>query len=229
MTLDAPTTPFSAALRQATWARHEGVVPSEGESEPDGPGVLAALLAGELHLDDYTALHAQQFFVYDVLDEASRAMAGDPVAGPFCVPELSRAAAFDADLSMLIGADWRDRITPLAATTRYVDRLRRVCFDWPGGFVAHHYTRFLGDLSGGQAFRAAANDSYGFGDGPGVSFYVFDGIGDLTEFKQGYRARLDAAGFGPEERRRVIAEVLDAYDYNEALLAELARGMRRSV
>lgn len=230
MTLDAPPTPFSVALRQATWARHEGVDPtSTTESEPAGPSVLGALLDGELHMDDYTALHSQQYFVYQVLDEAAAHWEGHPVAGLFCFPELSRAAAFDQDLSMLIGPDWRDQITPIAATQRYLDRLREVCFDWPGGFIAHHYTRYLGDLSGGQAFRAAANDTYGFGDGPGVSFYVFSRIPDVTAFKNEYRSRLDAAEFDGPERDRVIAEVLSAYDYNSDVLAELSTMMRRSV
>lgn len=230
MTLDAPPTPFSVALRQATWARHEGVDPtSKDEPEPDGPSVLGALLDGELHMDDYTALHAQQYFVYRVLDEAGDRWRDHPIAGRFDFPELSRAAAFDADLSLLIGPNWRDEIEPIATTQAYLDRLREVCFDWPGGYIAHHYTRYLGDLSGGQAFRAAVNDTYGFADGPGVSFYVFTDIPDLAAFKDEYRSRLDSAGFDGSERDRVIAEVLGAYDYNSAVLAELGTMMRRSV
>lgn len=230
MPLDAPPSPFSTALREATWARHEGIATDDDASPGDDePGVLGALLDGSLHLDDFTAWTAQQYFVYEALDEAARVWHDDPVVSWFARVEVSRLAAFDADLSLLIGANWRDGISPNASTLRYTDRIREVGRDWPGGFVAHHYTRYLGDMSGGQAFRAAANDLYGFADGPGVSFYVFDQLGDLTEFKNRYRARLDAAGFDAAERRRIIDEVLGAYDHNEALLSELVATMRRSV
>ncbi|MFD0556319.1 heme oxygenase [Stackebrandtia endophytica] len=231
MTLDAPPTPFSVALRQATWARHEGIsqAADPDETTSDETDLLGALLSGDLHLDDYTALHAQQYFVYRLLDEAQEALRDHPVAGRFNFPELGRAAAFEADLALLIGPDWRDRVEPIPATRRYLDRMREVCFDWAGGFIAHHYTRYLGDLSGGQAFRAAANDTYGFADGPGVSFYVFDSIPDATAFKDEYRSRLDSAGFTGDERDRVIAEVLGAYDFNGAVLSELGTRMRRSV
>ncbi|ADD44256.1 heme oxygenase (biliverdin-producing) [Stackebrandtia nassauensis] len=229
MPLDAPPVPFSTALREATWARHEGIA-DDGDPSPDAePGILGALFDGDLHLDDFTAWTAQQYFVYEALDEAGRSLRDDPVVGWFASVELSRLPAFDADLSLLIGPDWRDRISPNESTKRYADRIREVGSEWPGGFVAHHYTRYLGDMSGGQAFRTAANDLYGFADGPGVSFYIFDGIDDLAEFKTGYRAQLDAAGWDAAERQRIIDEVLDAYDHNEAVLAELATTMRRSV
>ena len=230
MTTEAPPTPFSVALRKATWARHEGIdATKKTEPEPEDPSILGALLDGELHLDDYTALHSQQYFVYRLLDEATEHWRDHPVAGRFCYPELSRAQAFDADLSLLIGPNWREEIAPIASTRTYLNRLQEICFDWPGGFIAHHYTRYLGDLSGGQAFRAAINNTYGFNDGPGVSFYVFDEIPKPAEFKDGYRAQLDAAGFDGDERDRVIAEVLDAYDYNSNVLGELTGMMRRSV
>ncbi|CAM3399405.1 heme oxygenase (biliverdin-producing) [Stackebrandtia soli] len=231
MTLEAPAKPFSVMLREATWARHEGIASTEDTPAEETPekGILGSLFDGELHLDDFTAWTAQQYFVYDVIESAAEHWHGHAVAGPFVLDDMTRRTALETDLATLVGADWRETISPLASTTRYLDRLREVCFDWPGGFVAHQYTRYLGDMSGGQAFRQAANDLYGFADGPGVGFYVFDRIADLTAFKSDYRALLDNAPWDDEERQRIIAEVLDAYDYNEGFLTELARGMRRSV
>ncbi|HEY1175818.1 MAG TPA: biliverdin-producing heme oxygenase [Phytomonospora sp.] len=225
MSIEAPPANFSARIRKASWAKHQGVA----DDAPAERGILGALFDGELHLDDYAAWHAQQYFVYEALDTAVEALADDPAVGGFAVPGLSRLPGFDADLRLLIGADWRSAVTPLPATQSYVDRVREVGRSWPAGLIAHQYTRYLGDMSGGQAFRAAANDLYGFADGPGVRFYVFDGLGDLTEWKAGYRRMLDEAPWGPDEQERVIDEVLAAYDFNGAVLAELAATMRRSV
>ncbi|MEV0647557.1 biliverdin-producing heme oxygenase [Phytomonospora sp. NPDC050363] len=228
MTIQAPPENFSARVRKASWAKHQGVA-DDPPAEPTEPGVLGALFEGELHLGDYTAWHAQQYFVYDALDSGIEALAGDPVTGRFFFPGLSRLSAFAEDLALLIGPDWRSSITPLPTTQSYVDRLREVAASWPAGLVAHQYTRYLGDMSGGQAFRAAANDLYGFDDGPGVRFYNFDGLGDLGEWKAAYRTLLDELPIGEEERQRFIDEVLAAYDFNGAVLGELAANMRRSV
>lgn len=231
MTIHAPVTPFSRQLREATWARHESVDPTGDDADEaagdDEPGILAALLDGELHLDDYAAMSGQLYFVYKALDEASRLWRDDPVAGPFVDPKLSRLTAIDADMTLLRGKDWRDSLDPLPSTRRYLTRLGEI--DSAGSFVAHHYTRYLGDLSGGQAFRAAANATYGFADGAGVKLYIFDGIADCAAYKQQYRRELDNANWDARQRERIIDEVLDAYDFNEAILCELSKTMKRSV
>jgi heme oxygenase len=95
-----------------------------------------------------------------------------------------------------------------------------VAFDWPAGLVAHHYLRYLGDLSGGQIIRRLVGRAYGL-DTDGVRFYVFDEIPKPKPFKDAYRAALDAVPWDEEEKARVVAEVSLAFRLNRDLFADL--------
>jgi heme oxygenase len=205
--------PFSQVLRERTWSGH-------GDSE--GAGFMSDLMTGKGTRDDYIALVAQHFFIYEALEAAGERMATDAVAAPFISPQLTRLPAIRLDLAFLLGGGWRQLITPLPATKRYVDRLNTVAATWPGGFVAHHYTRYLGDLSGGQMIRTLMQRQFGF-ETNGVGFYLFDQISRPKQFKETYRAQLDAVGWSAEERDRVIDEVLIAYRFNTELFEDLSR------
>jgi heme oxygenase len=205
--------PFSQALRERTWSGH-------GESE--GASFMSDLMTGKGTREDYIALVAQHYFVYDALEAATASFAGDPVAAPFLSDQLTRLPALEADLAFLLGDQWRDAIAPLASTERYVRRIRELVDQhWAGGFVAHHYTRYLGDLSGGQVIRRIMQRQFGF-ETNGVGFYLFDQIASPKEFKATYRDQLDAAGWDEAERDRVIDEVLLAYRLNTELFDDLA-------
>jgi heme oxygenase len=204
--------PFSQALRERTWASH-------GDSE--GAGFMTDLMQGKGSKDDYIALVAQHYFIYEALEAAEAGFAGDPVASAFITPRLTRLPAIEADLEFLIGADWREQIVPLPTTRRYVERINTVAATWNGGFVAHHYTRYLGDLSGGQHIRRLMQRHFGF-DTNGVGFYFFDEIASPKDFKDTYREQLDAVAWSAEERERVIDEVLIAYRFNTELFEDLS-------
>jgi heme oxygenase len=205
--------PFSQALRERTWSGH-------GESE--GADFMSDLMSGKGTRDDYIALVAQHFFIYEALEAAAAGMAGDPIAACFISPSLTRLPAIVADLEFLIGADWRDQISPLPTTARYVDRINTVAATWAGGFVAHHYTRYLGDLSGGQVIRTLMQRQFGFQTN-GVGFYLFAEIASPKQFKETYRDQLDAVQWSDAERDRVIDEVLIAYRFNTELFIDLSR------
>ena len=127
--------------------------------------------------------------------------------------------AIETDLEFLIGPDWFERIAPLDATRTYVDRIYAIS-GWAGGFVAHHYTRYLGDLSGGQVIRTLLQRKFGF-ETNGVGFYLFAGIAKPKDFKDTYRAQLDAVDWDEAERERVLAEVNRAFELNRGVFAAL--------
>ena len=206
-------TPFSQALRERTWSSH-------GESE--GAGFMSDLMTGKGTRDDYVALVAQHWFIYEAIELAAAVFADHPEAACLITPQLTRLPAIEADLEFLIGPDWREHVAPLPTTVRYATRVRQIAADgWVGGFVAHHYTRYLGDLSGGQAIRRLMQRQFGF-DTNGVGFYLFDQIASPKAFKETYRGQLDAMGWDDEERERVIDEVLAAYRFNTDLFLDLS-------
>ena len=207
-----PVIPFSQALRERTWSSH-------GDSE--GAGFMSDLMTGKGTRDDYIALVAQHYFIYEALEAAAEAMKDDEVAARFIHPQLTRLPAIEADLSFLIGEDWREQIHPLPTTERYVARINEVAATWAGGFIAHHYTRYLGDLSGGQVIRTLMQRQFGF-ETNGVGFYFFGEIASPKRFKETYREELDAVGWSDEERDRVIDEVLIAYRFNTELFEDLS-------
>jgi heme oxygenase len=203
--------PFSHALRERTWVSH-------GDTE--GATFMHDLMSGKGTRDDYVALVVQHYFMYEALESVADDMARDAVAGRFITPQLTRLPALEADLEFLIGPEWRSVSAPLPSTTRYVERIREVN-GWSGGFVAHHYTRYLGDLSGGQHIYKVMQKRFGF-DTNGVGFYLFDQIASPKDFKDTYREQLDAVAWDEAERERVIDEVLTAYRLNTEVFHDLS-------
>ncbi|MFE2063809.1 heme oxygenase (biliverdin-producing) [Streptomyces sp. NPDC059467] len=204
---------FSTLIRSASHEQHV---------EAETSTFMSDLLGGRLGVEAYTRYTEQLWFVYDALEAGTMRLASDPVAGPFVRPELFRLAALERDLAHLRGPGWRTGLTALAATEAYAARVRECAQGWPGGYVAHHYTRYLGDLSGGQIIRDRAERTWGFErKGDGVRFYVFEDIANPAAFKRGYRELLDAVDADDLEKQRVVAECRRAFALNTAVFRAL--------
>ncbi|NNN36007.1 biliverdin-producing heme oxygenase [Streptomyces sp. S3(2020)] len=204
---------FSTVIRTAS---HEQHVEAETSS------FMSDLLGGRLGVDAYARYTEQLWFVYEALESGAGRLAADPVAGPFIQPELYRLGALERDLEHLRGADWRTGLTALPATQAYADRVRECVTEWPAGYIAHHYTRYLGDLSGGQIIRDKAERTWGFErKGDGVRFYVFEGIANPAAFKRGYRELLDGVRVDELEQQRIVTECKKAFALNTAVFRAL--------
>lgn len=203
--------PFSQVLRERSRTGHQSA---------EGSRYLAALTDGRLDRSGYAAMVVQHWHIYRALEAIAEGYAGHPVAEPFVLDELNRTAALAADLEHLLGP--AEIPAPYETTRRYVERIEAQS-SWPAGFVAHHYVRYLGDLSGGLIIGRMIAQHYELESGrPGVLFYHFDRIQSPKRFKEQYRRLLDAAPWSPAEQERIVAEVLLAYELNIAVFAELA-------
>lgn len=204
---------FSEALRSRTWPSH---------SESEGASFIRDLMSGKGTRDDYISMLIQHYFIYDALESVEQDHRDDPIAAMFIDRKLTRMPAIISDLEHLLGSEWREQAHPLPTTRSYVERLNTVARSWVGGFIAHHYTRYLGDLSGGQMISRILQRDYGF-DTNGVGFYLFADISDPKQFKNHYRSQLDQLPWSQEELDRVIDEVGLAYQLNTELFIDLAR------
>ncbi|MCK1821896.1 biliverdin-producing heme oxygenase [Streptomyces sp. XM83C] len=204
---------FSTVIRTASREQH---------TEAETSTFMADLLGGRLGVDAYARYTEQLWFVYEALETGIEQLADDPVAGPFVRPELFRLPALERDLAHLRGPDWRAGLRALPATRAYAARVRECAERWPAGYVAHHYTRYLGDLSGGQVIRDKAERTWGFTRrGDGVRFYVFDEIPNPAAFKRHYRELLDGFRADELERQRVVTECKRAFELNTAVFRAL--------
>ncbi|GAA4233090.1 hypothetical protein GCM10022254_34720 [Actinomadura meridiana] len=205
-----PEERFSARLRAATRPEH-------GDTEQST--YMTALLNGDLPRDEYATLLGQLHIVYTALEDAADRLRDDPTVARFDLPGLRRRTALEADLEFYWGPDWPSHIQPTDATRRHRERLDEVCATWPAGYIAHHYTHYLGDLSGGQVIGRRLAQTYNLDNTEGVRFYHFNE--PPKRLKDRYRTLLDTAPWDEQEQDRVITEVRTAYHLNAALTKAL--------
>lgn len=122
------------------------------------------------------------------------------------------------------GQDWRNHedVTTLSRAAHcYAGRLRQIAASDPLLLVAHAYTRYMGDLSGGQTLRRVARKSLKLESDEGTAFYEFPEISSAKDFKNMYRAQLDSMVLSEAEAEAISAESILAFRLNIGLFREL--------
>jgi heme oxygenase len=176
---------------------------------------VSELLAGWVSVEGYSGYLLRLRVVYAALEDAMRARHTDPMVAAVYDPALERLPAIDADLSYWLPGGSREVSSPAAAA--YGERIAGVA--WGGSLVAHHYTRYLGDLSGGQAMGKVLDRTFRLG-GAGLEFFRFPMR--PKPYKDAYRARLDALRPDARDTDRIVDEVKFAFGLNRAVLDELS-------
>ncbi len=198
--------PLSVAMKEGSTAEHDAAEHSPFVSE---------LLAGRVNGQGYADYLLRLRVVYGALEKAVRARRDDSLVAPMYDPALERLPAIDADLDHW--APGAAHEVESVAAQNYRDRIAGA--SWGGALVAHHYTRYLGDLSGGQIIGKLLDRTFGLG-GAGLAFYEFPIR--PKPYKDAYRARLDELSLDADEIARAVDEVKVAFRLNQALFDELA-------
>mmetsp|Transcript_140874 Transcript_140874/g.357907 ORF Transcript_140874/g.357907 Transcript_140874/m.357907 type:complete len:404 (-) Transcript_140874:180-1391(-) len=180
-------------------------------------------IKGKVPREVYAQMVVNLFYVYEALEDALDKCAEHPLVDPLHFPdELCRADALSRDAEFFNGPDWREKTHPSEVTKEYVSRLQQIAEEAPELIVPHAYTRYLGDLSGGQVLKRAAIRGMKLpDDGSGVQFYTFRRIADGKAFKNMYRARLDAINADTKMADRMVVEANSAFDLNTRMFQEL--------
>jgi len=103
----------------------------------------------------------------------------------------------------------------------YVERIREVAKNSPELLVGHHYTRYIGDLSGGQILKRIAKKALNLQGNDGLNFYEFELIADEKKFKEEYSLTLNQLPINQKTANQIIDEANQAFTYNMKMFKEL--------
>ncbi|MCB0928336.1 MAG: biliverdin-producing heme oxygenase [Mycobacterium sp.] len=203
--------PLSVALREGSKAEHEAA---------ENSGFVTELLDGRINETGYADYLRRLLAIYTALEAAVFAHRHDRLVAAVYDPALQRRAALESDLAHWAPGQPVGTDSPAAAA--YAARLRDA--DWGGALLAHHYTRYLGDLSGGRIIGKNLNRTYHL-HGAGLACYDFPAIAKPKLYKDAYRRRLDALELSDADTARIVDEVKVAFGLNQAIFAELGANL----
>lgn len=171
-----------------------------------------------------TSLH----FVYSAqeaaFDEVAAAKTCESVVA-LDYPSLRRTLALEEDMEYYFGAEWRkaSAVKPSRATKKYVARISELAANPEKSYllVAHQYTRYLGDLFGGQMMGGMATRTLGLDAGKGVAFYNFPQIPDNKAFIEEWYQKLNASPFSEAQQQAIVDEANLVFALNIELFEEL--------
>lgn len=192
---------LSRLLRRETWADH-----ARAEYSPFEIALVRGTIPREAYLDLLTQVHP----IYLALEKRAEEFKNDELGGRVYFSSLNRSEAVAADAEFYGGPDWQSKAEVLDVTKEFIKRIEG---STPLQFVAHHYNRYLADLSGGIMISAGIRKAWDL-DGDGARYYDFTEIGDADEFKNNYRAILDNLPLTTAQKLELIEEVMLAYEFN---------------
>ena len=168
---------------------------------------MAALMKGDLPSEAYFDYLAQLAPIYESIEKWNGNL-------PFFDRRLDRFERIIADLEY-IGT----RVV-LNETIKYVRHINKLIQKKDEvRLLAHHYVRYLGDLSGGQAIGTLVARNLSIPPNF-LSFYDFDDIGDRVRYKETYRENLDTL-IAPDDYQKFIDEAILAFDYTREIVSAL--------
>lgn len=195
-------------LREATRNLHR---------EAEGTPLMRDLLRGALPLARYRALLTELLRVYESLEAAMSRHAGLPWLAGLDGAALARVPGLRADLA--------DTAPPAApahrATATYVARLQALSTAADPALLGHVYTRYLGDLHGGQVLRRVVQRHY---PGQGTAFHEFGPPARQEALRDQLGAALASARLTADEQDRVVEEACWSFRQHRVLFEALDRG-----
>ena len=197
-----------------TFSKELKIGTKKSHSAAENTSFVRSFLRGVVSKESYKKLVSDLYFVYSAMEEEVENLKDHPIIGQIQLSDLKRVNALEQDLRFYYGPIWRSLITPSEACNQYVNRIREVAKNEPELLVSHHYTRYLGDLSGGQILKGIAEKALALGDGQGLKFYDFEKIEDPKAYKAGYRGILDGLPITEHQANAIIVEANYAFRLN---------------
>ena len=135
---------------------------------------MKCFLKGIVEREPFRKLITNLYYVYSTLEAGFEQHKDHEIVGKLYFPQLNRTANLEEDLAFYYGENWKNEIAPLPAGKIYCDRLQELIKNNPVLLIAHAYTRYMGDLSGGQSLKGIIRSALELPDEKGTSFYEFE-------------------------------------------------------
>ena len=199
----------------------------ESHSAAENTKFVASFLRGVVDYEEYRKLLTNFYYVYDTMEQRIRETE-DPMVQAIKSEDLERKEAIERDLEYYYGSDWKDKQIPSEACNTYCHRINEIAEKDPYLLVAHHYTRYIGDLSGGKILKEITARVLKPPAGKGLDFYEFPSIPNAKLFKQNYRAVLDNLGTDSSQENALITEANYAFRLNMYMFDEIQGNASKS-
>nr|YP_009313110.1 Heme oxygenase [Dermonema virens]SCW21364.1 Heme oxygenase [Dermonema virens] len=206
------STSLAEKLREGTTKSH---------SMAENVSFVKSFLGGVVDKKSYRKLVANLYFVYIAIEEQMLFNKDHKCIKPIYFSELNRKISLEEDLNYYYGSNWKNEICASEATQIYVKRIQEIGMNQPELLVAHAYTRYMGDLSGGQILKKIAQKAMNLPDDKGTYFYDFSLIQNENEFKENYRNQLNLIPVDEDQISDIIAEANIAFTLNMKMFQEL--------
>ena len=199
----------------------------ESHSAAENTKFVASFLRGVVDYEEYRKLLTNFYYVYDTMEQRIRETE-DPMVQAIKSEDLERKEAIERDLEYYYGPDWKEKQEPSEACNKYCHRLNEVAEKDPYLLIAHHYTRYIGDLSGGKILKEIAARVLKPPVGKGLDFYEFPSIPNAKEFKNNYRSVLDNLDCDEQQINALITEANYAFRLNMYMFEEIQGSASKS-
>ena len=199
----------------------------ESHSAAENTKFVASFLRGVVDYEEYRKLLTNFYYVYDTMEQRIRETE-DPMVQAIKSEDLERKEAIERDLEYYYGPEWKDKQIPSEACNSYCHRINEIAEKDPYLLIAHHYTRYIGDLSGGKILKEIAARVLKPPAGKGLDFYEFPSIPNAKEFKNNYRAVLDSLECDEQQINALITEANYAFRLNMYMFEEIQGSASKS-
>jgi heme oxygenase (biliverdin-producing, ferredoxin) len=193
----------------------------QAHTDAENVGFMKCFLKGVVVKDAFAKFLSNLYFVYSELETAIQQNQQHPIISLIYFPELNRQSYLAKDMTFYYGEQWQQQIIPSSAAQTYIARIKQLSQHEPALLLGHSYTRYMGDLSGGQMLQKVAQSALKLSGYEGTSFYNFDQIPDKKAFKDKYRQALDAVPADEILVKKIVAEANYAFKLNMQIVQEL--------
>jgi len=193
----------------------------KAHTDAENVGFMKCFVKGIVDKECLGKFLGNLYFVYGELEAAIAKHQQHPVIKVMYFPQLNRLPSLEKDMLFYYGDLWSSYLKPSLATQKYVARLQQLSSHQPALLLGHAYTRYMGDLSGGQMLQKIAQSALQLSGYEGTEFYNFEQIPDKQVFKNQYRQALDLVPVDETTADQIVAEANYAFYLNMEIVKEL--------